>query len=135
MKWILLGKTKFGSNPTTHNPLCIDFPTKNKRSPCRSNFKFIFIISIAFSLFMPELRLPQLTVSTPSSGTGCSLIAVFFCDFSELCKFCYSAAVLPAWCVYTHWHRGKTEKGKSQEYFKIFEKSTIFNEHPVKNQK
>ena len=29
---------------------------------------------------------------------------------------------LPGVCVYTHWHRGKTEKGKSPEYFKIFEK-------------
>ena len=34
-----------------------------------------------------------------------------FCDFSELCQFCCSAGVLPAWCVYTHWHRGKTEFG------------------------
>ena len=54
-----------------------------------------------------------------------------FCDFSELCQFCCSAGVLPAWCVYTHWHRGKTEKGQSPEYFKIFGKNTIFNEHPV----
>ena len=35
-----------------------------------------------------------------------------FCDFSELCQFwCCSAGVLPAWCVYTRWHRGKTESG------------------------
>ena len=40
-----------------------------------------------------------------------------FCDFSELCQFCCSAGFLPAWCVYTHWHRGKTEKGQSPEYF------------------
>ena len=53
------------------------------------------------------------------------------CDFSELCLFCCSTGVLPACCVYTHWHRGKTEKGQSQEYFKIFGKNTIFNEHPV----
>ena len=46
-----------------------------------------------------------------------------FCDFSELCQFCCSAGVLPAWCVYTHWHRGKTEKGQSPEYFKIWEKT------------
>ena len=32
-----------------------------------------------------------------------------FCDFSELCC---SAGVLPAWCVYTHWQREKTESGK-----------------------
>ena len=30
---------------------------------------------------------------------------------------------LPVWCVYTHWHRGKTEKGHSSEYLKIFEKT------------
>ena len=41
------------------------------------------------------------------------------CNFSELCQFCCSAGVLPAWCVYTHWHREKTESGK---YIKIFEK-------------
>ena len=45
-----------------------------------------------------------------------------FCDFPELCQFCCSAGVLPAWCVYTNWHRGKTEKGQSPEYFKIFGK-------------
>ena len=54
-----------------------------------------------------------------------------FCDFSELCQFSCSAGVLPAWYVYTHWHQGKTEKGQSSEYSKIFEKNTIFNEHPV----
>ena len=51
------------------------------------------------------------------------------CDFSELCQF--SAGVLPARCVYTHWHLGKTAKGQSPEYSKIFEKNTIFNKHPV----
>ena len=45
-----------------------------------------------------------------------------YCDFSELRQFCCRAGFLPAWCVYTHWHRGKTEKGQSQEYFKIFGK-------------
>ena len=35
------------------------------------------------------------------------------------------------WCEYTYWYRGKTEKGQSPEYFKIFRKNTIFNEHPV----
>ena len=54
-----------------------------------------------------------------------------FCDFSELCQFRCSAGVLPAWCVYTHWHQGKTEKGKSPEYSKIFGKNTIFNDHPL----
>ena len=41
-----------------------------------------------------------------SRSTGCSLNIVFFslkfCHFSELYQFCYSAGVLPAWCVYTH---------------------------------
>ena len=46
-----------------------------------------------------------------------------FCDFSELCQFWCSAGFLPAWCVYTHWHRGKTEKGQSPEYFWKFEKN------------
>ena len=46
------------------------------------------------------------------------------CDFSELCQFCCSAGVLPAWCLYTHWHWENTEKGKSP-------KKTIFNEHSV----
>ena len=35
---------------------------------------------------------------------------------------------LPAWC---DWHWGKTERGKSPEYFKILQKNTIFNEHHV----
>ena len=55
--------------------------------------------------------------------TGCSLNSVFsfkFCDFSELCQFCRSAGVLPAWCVYTHCHRGKTE---SRIFFKIRKKT------------
>ena len=46
--------------------------------------------------------------------TGCSLNNVFslnFFEFSELCQFCCSAGVLPAWRVYTHWHREKTESG------------------------
>ena len=54
-----------------------------------------------------------------------------FCDFSELCQFCFSTGVLPAHGVHTHWRRGKTEKGQSPEYFKIFEKNTIYNKHPV----
>ena len=49
------------------------------------------------------------------------------CDFSELCQFCCCAGVLPAWCVYTHGHRRKTEKDQSPEYFKILGKNTIFN--------
>ena len=56
-----------------------------------------------------------------SLNTGCTLNIVFFlkiCDFSELCKFCCSAGVLPALCVYTHWQRARTEKGQSPEYLK-----------------
>ena len=59
---------------------------------------------------------------------------VFFLKFWIFlnCQFCCSAGVLPAWCVYTHWHhRGETVKCKSPEYFKIFKNNTIFNEHPV----
>ena len=52
--------------------------------------------------------------------TGCSLNIVFFLKFSELCQFCCSADVLPAWRVYTRWHRAKTGSGK---YIKIFEKT------------
>ena len=33
-----------------------------------------------------------------------------FWDFSELCQFGCSGGVLPAWYVYTHWHR---EKGRN----------------------
>ena len=51
------------------------------------------------------------------------VFALKFCDFSELCQFYCSAGFLPAWSVYTHWHRGWTEKGNSPEYFKIFKKT------------
>ena len=53
--------------------------------------------------------------------TGCSLNIVGFfhkfCDFSELCQFCFIAGVLPAWCVYTLTPR---ENRKRQEYAGIF---------------
>ena len=53
------------------------------------------------------------------------------CDFSELCKFyCCSAGVWPE-ILYTHWHRGKTDRGQSPEYIFKTLKNTIFNEHPV----
>ena len=55
------------------------------------------------------------------------------CDFSELCKFCCSAGVWPA-IVYTHWHRGETERGQSPKYILNLRKNTIFNEHPVLSQ-
>ena len=41
-------------------------------------------------------------------------------EFYELCQFCCSAGVLPACCVYTHWHREKT---KLDIYIKTFEKT------------
>ena len=37
---------------------------------------------------------------------------------------------LPGVCTHTD-TEGKTEKGQSQEYFEIFGKNTIFNEHSV----
>ena len=46
-----------------------------------------------------------------------------FFEFSELCQFCCSAGVLPAWRVYTD-----TEGKQSPENML---KNTIFNEHPV----
>ena len=39
---------------------------------------------------------------------------------------------LPGVCTSTD-TEGKTEKGQGQEYFKIFGKNAIFNEHPVHN--
>ena len=48
-----------------------------------------------------------------------------FVIFFYLCQFCCSAGVLPAWPVYTHCHREKTE---SRIYIKIL------NEHPVYKQ-
>ena len=47
------------------------------------------------------------------------VFSLIFWNFSELCQFCCSPGVLPAWRVYTH---TDTEKGKSPEYFKIFKK-------------
>ena len=49
-------------------------------------------------------------------------------DFSELCQFRCSAGFSTCLvCV----HRGRREKDQRPEYFKIFGKNTIFNEHPV----
>ena len=62
--------------------------------------------------------------------TGCSLKIVFFPEnFVIFLNSASSAAVgfQPAWCMYTHWHRGKTE---SRIFFKN-RKDTIFNEHLV----
>ena len=44
-------------------------------------------------------------------------------------NFASSAASAGVWhaIVYTDWHRGETESG----IYKIFEKNTIFNAHPV----
>ena len=46
-----------------------------------------------------------------------------FYDFSEFCQFWCSAGFLPPGvCTHTD-TKGKTEKGQSQEYFKILEKT------------
>ena len=59
-------------------------------------------------------------------GTGCSLNIVFFPKKIVIFLNSASSAVALvfyfAWCVYTHWHRGKSEKGQSLEYSKVFGK-------------
>ena len=74
--------------------------------------------------------------SAPRSINDMYRVFIKYCVFSlkcsELYQFCCRAGVLPAWCVYTDWHRGKTEKGQSPEYIlKFSKKTTIFNEHSV----
>ena len=56
-----------------------------------------------------------------------------FCDFSELCQFCCSTGVLPAWCVYsTHTDtEGKQRKASVWNIIKSSEINPIFIEHPV----
>ena len=55
-----------------------------------------------------------------------------YCDFSELCQFCCSAGVLPAWCVCKHTYtEGKQRKARVRNILISSEKNTIFNEHPV----
>ena len=49
------------------------------------------------------------------------------CFSLKCCKFCYSAGVWPA-IVYTHWHRGGTERGQSPQYILKSSKKTIFDE-------
>ena len=48
-------------------------------------------------------------------------VFIKYCVFSLKCCDCRITCVWPA-IVYTHWHRGKTKKGQSPEYFKIFGK-------------
>ena len=44
--------------------------------------------------------------------------------FSELCQFCCSAGVLPAWCVYTHTDtEGKRRKTRGQNILKSLKKT------------
>ena len=75
-------------------------------------------IILVHNLYVCQHHLTGASESVPRA-TGCSLNIVFFvlefCDFSELCC---SAGVVPAWCVYTHRHQGKTEKDQSSEYSK-----------------
>ena len=56
-----------------------------------------------------------------------------FCDFSELCQFCCSACVLPAWCVYTHW---TPRENRVRNILKSLEKTqylmnTLYNRHLI----
>ena len=70
-------------------------------------------------------------------STGCSLNIVFF--LKMLWFFLTLPVLLQRWCstclvcVYTYWHKRKTERGQCPENFKIFGKNTISNEHPVEN--
>ena len=57
----------------------------------------------------------------------CCVFSLQFYDFLNSASS--TAALVPTCQVFVH--RGKTEKGQSPEYFKIFGKNTIFNEHPV----
>ena len=61
--------------------------------------------------------------------TGFSLNIVFFPK--NVVIFLNSASSAVALVFYLPVCRGKTVKGKSPEYFRIFEKNTIFIEHPV----
>ena len=84
-------------------------------------------------LFLPCILLYQVIYGhIKISYIGCSLNIVFFLKLLWFfCQFCFSAGVWPA-IVYTHWHRGETERGQSPEYiFKSSKKKTIFNERPV----
>ena len=52
------------------------------------------------------------------------VFSLVFCDFSELNKFCCSAGVLPAWCVYTHTDTyGKQRKTRVWNILKSLEKT------------
>ena len=103
-------------------------------------YKFVFSCCCLFSTFYlwymyskRDLECDSMFLHKTCSSNYRLFIkyCVFSLDFSELCQFCCTAGVLPAWCVYTHWHRGKTEKDQSPECFKILRKNTIFNELPV----
>ena len=52
------------------------------------------------------------------------------CDFSELCKFCCIAGILPCVCTHTD-TEGKQRKASVRNILKSSGKNTIFNEHPV----
>ena len=58
---------------------------------------------------------------------------VFPYNFGIFLNSSSSAASLVFYLPYvcTHTDTEETEKGKCPEYFKIFEKNTIFDEHPV----
>ena len=52
---------------------------------------------------------------------GVQLLLCFFLKI--LCQFCCRAGFLPAWCVYTHWHRGKQRKGRVRNILKSSKKT------------
>ena len=75
---------------------------------------------------IPPAAQVYLSIKLQSVHKYC-VFSLNFCDFSKLCQFCCTAGFLPAWCLYTQWHRGITESG----IFLKIRKNTIFNEHPV----
>ena len=102
-----------------------------KNLPLKIHLPFWRIFPLILAIFRRFWRLNgrQSVARMPIVVQECGMYRVFirycvfswkFCYFSELCQYCCSAGVLPSWCVYTHWHREKTESGK---YIKIFEKT------------
>ena len=82
-----------------------------------------WILLDSYSIFITELKQNNCNLLLYRVFIKYCILSLKFCDVSELCQFCCSAGGLPAWCVYTHCHhRGKTEKGQSPGYLKIFGK-------------
>ena len=120
----------------SHSPCLASYFVRQKKILSLQLYYFAerLVQQLHFQELFIWIIMHNVNVCTNNYVQGVHWILCFFlkiCDFSELCQFCYKAGVLPALYVFTHWHRGKTEKGQSPEYFKIFGKNTIFNEHPV----